>query len=147
MTVWDHRLLARGDFEIRDDGAPEILVSLSTRVDRPGTLILAIVDAVARHQGGTTAPQSSSPVDWRALGWSGRGEHDEHLTDLRRLKAAWSESPLCGRLDQYVHGEMERAGIPHRPPYSIDQLDALDRIVRRAPAVVEQDAAAEGIAA
>ncbi len=148
QQVFDHRMIARREFAIRADGRNEcVFVTFTDPIVRDATLIRAFTAAVAQHQNGTVAPGSASPVDWRGLGWACRADHDNLLAGLRRDKAAWSEHPLCGRFDEYVNAEMDREGIPHRPPYSDHQLDALDRIVQRAPAVVAQDVAAEGIAA
>ncbi len=77
-------------------------------------------------------------TDWRALGWDRQADHDELLDDVRRIATTHS-APVR----RWVTAERERLGIPAAPPFTVDQLDALDSLVRRAPVVVAQDQAAE----
>lgn len=142
--VWDYRLLGGHDYEIRRDRRPMVLVSIHGDTPAPSLLMRELVATTARHAGGTVAADAAPfGPDWSTLGWSSRAEHDEALAALQRTRAAWSESPLCARLDAYVAAERAGAGIALGAPYSKTDLDTLARIVRRAPEVVSQDYAAE----
>jgi hypothetical protein len=143
--VWKVRQRSRGDYDLLVDDQLAVLVSLQHGVTRPSLLARRIAAAVAEHHGDRL--EGAPGVDWQALGWQDQTEHDGLVDEIARIVQSWSghrhELPLIG----YVNMKKAEQGIPPRPPYTLDQADFLDKIVRRAPAVVEQDLAAEGSAA
>lgn len=143
--VWDHRQLGRGDYEVVVDGKVAALVSFQQPVERPSTAIRRIVAAVAETEGGTVA--GFPGVDWQALGWTDQAEHDGLVADLAQRLRAWEETELGRRAIAVANTRKLAAGLPAHPPYSVDQLDELDRIIAAAPAIAQQDALAEGAAA
>ncbi|NND75990.1 MAG: hypothetical protein HKN44_13390 [Ilumatobacter sp.] len=145
--VWRHRPLGAGRYELVDDhDRIGLLLEVSSDVPRHATLARALVAAFAAHLGDDYVSDRPG-VDWVALGWSDQVDHDALVADLAEFTADWSEHPFGDRMRAYVAGEKLTAQIPPHPPYTVDQLDTLDRIVRRAPAVVAQDIAAEGVTA
>lgn len=154
--TWSYRALDRGYYEITVDGAPAATVLFPNgKVSHPALVMRQFAALLARVEHGhldlppqpaeSTDPATANPqaVNWRKLGWRNRRQHDEHLAKIRAISAAWSTSPLCGRLDHQVRSEATAAGIPDKGPYTATQLAQLERIIRRAPHIVEQDVAAE----
>jgi hypothetical protein len=143
--VWKARSVRRGDTEFEVDGQVAVFVSLQHGVERPSLLMQRILATVAEHHGDLVADRPG--INWPSLGWADQGEHDAMVADLASFTARWAEHPQRARLEFYIAGEKLTAGIPTGPPYTVDQLDELDRIIRRAPQVVAQDLAAESTAA
>lgn len=143
--VWKVRQRSRGDYDLLVDDQLAVLVSLQHGVDRPSLLARRLAAAVAEHHGDTV--EGAPGVDWAQLGWSDQPEHDALVDDIARIVRSWRGSPFEARLRLHVGEQKALHDLPDRPPYSIDQADQLDRIVRRAAAIVAQDAAAEGAAA
>lgn len=151
--MWRHHQLARGDYEIESvaaDGSGrrvEAFVSFPSHVSRPSLTIRRMVAVYAELNG--DAVEGQPGVDWAQLGWSDAAEHEAMLTEVHRIIEGWRGLPDAhhGRLLGYVNAAKPVHGIPERPPYTVDQLDELDRLVRRAPLIVAQDLAAEGTAA
>lgn len=149
--VWRHRQLGRGDYEIESterDGTGrrvEAFVSFPSHAERPSLTIRKMVDAYAAVTGGVV--DGAPGVDWERLGWSDGAEHEAMLADVHRIIEGWRGLPHEQRLLGYINSAKAVSGIPERPPYTVDQLDDLDRLVRRAPQVIAQDLAAEGTAA
>ena len=114
-----------------------------TGVSRQSVLIRQITAVFAGHTDSVAhaAPLSVSPIVWSELGWSSKLEHDEMLAEVR--VAARGHLSAVRR---YVTAERHRRGLPPIPPYTVEQMDVLDQIIRTAPAIVEQDAAAEQVA-
>lgn len=149
--VWRHRQLRAGEYEISStlpDGSglrQEALVSFPATMLRPSLTIRRIRDVMAQMNDGVV--EDSPGVDWRQLGWDDQAEHDGLLADVHRIVESWAHLPHRDLLVGYVNAEKAAAGIPARPPFTVDQMSILDRLVRRAPAVIAQDLAAEGAAA
>lgn len=143
--VWDHRQLGRGDYEIIVDGKVAALVSFQQHVAKPSLAIRRFVGVIAETEGGTVAGLPG--VDWQALGWTDQAEHDALVDDVARRLRSWAQDPLGRRALDVVRTRKLEAGLPARPPYSLAQLDELDRIIAAAPAIAQQDALAEGAAA
>lgn len=145
MRVWRYRAIRRGDYELEVDGHTAVFVSLQHGVERPSLLMTRIAKVIAEHHGDTV--EGAPGVDWAKLGWSDQAEHDALVADIARIVRSWKGSPFEARLRLHVGEQKALHELPDRPPYSIDQADQLDRIVRRAAAIVAQDVAAEGTAA
>lgn len=149
--VWRHRQLGRGDYEIESaarDGhgrRVEAFVSFPSHVERPSLTILRMTAVMADLSGGTV--EGKPGVDWQALGWADAAEHDALADEVHRIIESWRDLPHRDRLVGYVNAEKAVLGIPKTGPFTVDQLDELDRLVRRAPLIVAQDLAAEGTAA
>ena len=146
MGVWDLRAKGRGYYEIRVDGVPAIdVLFLNDLAPRRAVLLRLFVAAAARLAKGHIAP-SAAPLaaprapepDWRALGWQGRRDHDETMVRLEGLQARWTRARQAAQLDRYVTEQRAAAGIPDRPPYSVDQLAELAKIIDRAPSAVHR---------
>jgi len=82
---------------------------------------------------------------WMTLGFRSRVEHDAMLATIAEVRELWP-ADLDDACTRYVADERARLRLLG-PPYSIDDMDTLDRLIRRAPTVVAQDSAAEGSAA
>jgi hypothetical protein len=143
--VWKTRAIRRGDYELEVDGQLAVFVSFQHGVDRPSLLARRIAAAVAEHHGDRL--EGAPGVDWQALGWQDQPEHDGLVDEIGRIVQSWRGHQHEMALLRYVNTAKAQDGIPQRPPYSLAEADQLDRIVRRAPAVVDQDLAAEGSAA
>ena len=148
--VWRSRSIRRGDYELEVTDANGVttaaaFITLQHGVERPSLLMSRLLATIADHHGDTV--QGAPGVDWPALGWTDQAEHDALVAEIAALIRAWRGHPHEQPRTAYVNVTKAERGIPHRPPYSISQADELDRIVRRAPAVVAQDLAAEGAAA
>lgn len=143
--VWKTRAIRRGDYELEVDGQLAVFVSFQHGVDRPSLLARRIAAAVAEHHGDRI--EGAPGVDWQALGWQDQTEHDALVDEIARIVQSWRGHQHELALIRYVNTCKAGLGIPQRPPYSLDQADHLDKIVRRTPAVVAQDLAAEGSAA
>ena len=148
--VWRANPVRRGDWEIEvtePSGARSVagFVSLHAPIERQSLTMQRILQTIVAEQGGTVA--GTPGVDWQALGWTDEAEHRALVDEIARIVRSWHGHPAHLRLVGYVNTEKAKVGIPTHPPYSLDQADALDRIVRRAPEVVAQDLAAEGSAA
>jgi hypothetical protein len=148
--VWRAVPSKRGEWEIEvtePSGARKIagFVVLTDPIVRPSLQMQRIMQTIAAEQGGTVA--GTPGVDWVKLGWDDQTEHDQLVAELERIVRSWRGHPHDMHRLRYVNVGKGERGIPNGPPYSIDQADALDQLVRRAPAVVDQDLAAEGTAA
>ena len=143
--VWRSRTIRRGDYEVEVDGRVAVFVSLQGGVELPSLLMSRIVATVAEPHGDAVA--GTPGVNWVSLGWNDQAEHDALVGEIGRIVRSWSGRNDELHLVRYVNTRKAEQGIPSRPPYSVTQADELDRIVRRAPAVVAQDLAAEGTAA
>jgi hypothetical protein len=142
---WRCRPVRRGDYDLEVDGSVAVFVSLQHGVERPSLLMQRIAALIAEHHGDQV--EGRAGVDWAALGWADQAEHDGMVAELAAVVRSWRGHHLQHAAIAYVNAEKLAAGIPAKDPYSVDQLDELDRIIRRAPTVVAQDAAAEGTAA
>lgn len=154
MGEWSHKPcsgLPGNQYEVTVDGKLAGTVELfPSMVARPANAIRAIVAALAKAEGGTVAAASMPhrpEVDWRGLGWADQAEHDQMLAEVHRQIDSWAGHRLEQQLIAHVHAEKLAAGLPHRPPFSVEELDELDQIIRRTPHIVLQDVAAEGAAA
>lgn len=143
--VWKVRQRSRGDYDLLVDDQLAVLVSLQHGVDRPSLLARRIAATIAEHHGDRL--EGAPGVDWQALGWQDQAEHDALVEEIARIVQSWRGHAFEARLLLHVNTAKAEAALPAGPPYSVDQADELDRIVRRAPAIVAQDLAAEGSAA
>lgn len=151
--VCSFRSTGRNTFQITADDQP--LAEVLFREGAKGSLaIAAYAEATARIHGDVFVdPRHAQPgTDWARLGWTDEAEHRAMVADVARLTAEWGDpddwntpaGEFARAAHDYVRGEKTKAGIPTSPPYTVDQLDELDRIVRRTTAVITQDLAAEG---
>ena len=143
--VWKSRPIRRGDYELEVDGRVAVFVSFQHGVERPSLLAQRIAATVAEHHGDRL--EGAPGVDWQSLGWQDQAEHDALVEEIARIVQSWRGHAFEARLLLHVNTAKAEAALPSGPPYSVDQADELDRIVRRAPAIVAQDLAAEGSAA
>jgi hypothetical protein len=139
--VWTHRQIRRGDYEIECDGKVVGFVSLQGGLERPSLAIRRIVTALADTEGGTVA--GTPGVDWEKLGWTDQAEHDALVDQVAQRLREWQKNDLGQRALAIVHTRKLEAGLPARPPYSLAQLDELDRIIAAAPEIAHQDEVAE----
>lgn len=144
--VWARHQIRTGDWEFGRDGRIEVFISIQgDQVEQPSYLAQKIGRLLAEHHGDTVAGRPG--IDWSALGWDNKAEHDAHVSALGRTIDSWKDHRLGDATIIWVNGQKMAADIPQQPPYSVTELDALDRIITRAPAIVAQDLAAEGFAA
>ncbi len=147
------RPIRRGDYEIEADGKLVVLLSLQNDLPNAAASARTMLAALAEFHGGTVdsatsaLPHGKPEQDWEALGWSDKDDHDRYLAEVHQSIEAWHGNPIEQSLRAHVNIEKRRAGIPKAPPFSFEQLVALERIISRAPAIVAQDLAAEGPAA
>lgn len=140
-AVWSFREVRRDAWVILRDSTEWAMVT--TVGERQHESLRAMTRALAQLHGGVFDDHTIGGVDWRALGWTDEAEHRAHVAEVAAVVASWANSPLAPAITGYVNTAKRDAGIPTSPPYTLDQLDELDRIVRRAPAIVAQDHAAE----
>lgn len=144
--VWTHHATGGGTFELHAGRDVDVVLNFSTRVKRPNELIRRYLAITAAHHGEDYRHVGGDGIDWQALGWLDRRDHDESVAGVAKILEAWPAGPLRERAVTYVHEEKETAGIPTRPPYSFEQVAELHSILERAPRIAEQDALAEGTA-
>ena len=140
--VWTFRSVSRDAWVILCDGFEWWMVTTV----HPGhqlASIRAMTRALAAEHGGVFEDHTLGGIDWRSLGWDSKADHDAMLATISEARRQWVGHPMSARLDQHIVAEKARLDIPERQPYSVDQMDILDRLVRRAPEVVAQDLAAE----
>lgn len=143
--VWTFRSSGRDGWVILCDGVERWMCT--TVQDRYQLAsIRAMTRALAEVHGGVFEDHTLGGIDWRALGWDSKADHDAMLATISEARRQWIGHPLAGRLDQHIVAEKLRLGVPERQPYSVDQMDVLDRLVRRAPEVVAQDVAVQSAA-
>lgn len=135
---WEYRQVRYGEYAVLLDGVEVIGVGFSTDLPRRDVMMLAVIQALAAAQGGVAVHGGRPVVDWRALGWDDQAEHDAHLVD-QRARA----DRLPAEVQAWVRQERRRLGVRDSAPFSVDDMDAIDSLITRAPVVVAQDAAAE----
>ncbi len=140
---WELRPVRSGDWEFVVGGKVAGFVSLQAGVERPNVLARRLLETVVRHHGDRIGSEPADEIDWNALGWSSAADHDAILADLDAVIAGWRGHPLERRCLMHVVAAKQSAGLPSCPPYSLEELDELDGIIRTAPEIVAQDVAAE----
>lgn len=143
MRTWTHHPLGGGTYELRVAGDVDVVLNFSTRIRRPSDLIRRYLAITADHHGDQYQCGARPGIDWTALGWIDQADHDTAVDELRRIVTGWAGHPLEAAAIAYVNAGKQTAGIPPRPPYTLEQVAELHSLLQRAPHVVHQDALAE----
>lgn len=128
--VWSMRQQGRTGWEIRRGRHVAALLELhETQTVRRSLLARRVLDLMAAHHGEPTDDERG--VDWDALGWASKQDHDAFVAHVAELVATCPPARVS-QLTAYVRQQKTKFGVPARPPYSVAELDQLDRSVRRA---------------
>lgn len=128
MTVIDRVMHKRDHYAIRRDGAEVLGVQVIADLPNVWGLLEAIRLTVAQFYGYEPGGPIGGRIEWHLLGWESQAEHDAMWRDV--LELVPPDPAQRARIRDAVLAARAEGTLPTAPPYSVTQLDTLDRIVR-----------------
>lgn len=124
----DRVMYKRDHYAIRRDGADVIGVQVLVDLPNVHGLLEAIRHTVATFYGYEPGGEIGGRLEWHELGWESQTEHDDMWRDVLALVP--DDPEQRARIRDAVLTARAECTLPPAPPYSVTQLDALDRLVR-----------------
>lgn len=115
----------RDHYAIRRDGVDIIGVQLLVDLPHTESLLAELVRTIAGLY--AWVPTVGGRIDWAFLGWASSTEHDELWNDV--LDRIPSDRGQRSQIRDAVTAARATGDLPESPPYSVTQLDRLDRLV------------------
>lgn len=129
MTTISRVMYKRDHYAIQRDGADIIGLQVLTDLPNVHGLLDAIRLTIARFYGYEPGDEIGGRVEWHKLGWDSQADHDAMWRDVLALVPE-HDPEQRERIRDAVRAARAAGTLPAEPPYSVTQLDALDRIVR-----------------